>query len=96
MITEEKLKKYSNDLEFDMDNDEYKTLMGEFDILLKQVELIENIEGISSYEPMDFPFALESASLREDKVSMSLNQEDALKNSKDVCNGCVKTPRVVA
>ena len=43
MITEEKLKKYANDLEFDMDNDEYKTLMGEFDILLKKVELIENI-----------------------------------------------------
>ena len=45
---------------------------------------------------MDFPFALESASLREDKVSMSLNQEDALKNSKDVKDGCVKTPKVVA
>lgn len=96
MITEEKLKKYANDLEFDMNDDEYKTLMGEFDILLKQVELIGNIEGISDYEPMDFPFTLESASLREDKVNMSLTREDALKNSKDVKDGCVKTPKVVA
>lgn len=96
MITEEKLRKYANDLEFDMNENEYKTLMGEFDILLKQVDLIGNIEGISNYEPMDFPFPLESACLREDKVNMSLNREDALKNSKDVKDGCVKTPKVVA
>ncbi len=95
-MDKDKLKKYANDLEFDMDESEYKTLMGEFDILLKQVELIENIEGISNYEPMDFPFPLESACLREDKVNMSLAREDALKNSKDVKDGCVKTPKVVA
>lgn len=90
------LKKYAEDLMFTMEEREYETLKSEFDILLKQVDLIDNIEGINEYEPMDYPFLLSDAFLREDKITMSLNKEEAFSNSKNVQDGCVKTPKVVA
>ncbi len=95
MISIDKLKKYANDLEFTMKEEEYVTLQEEFDILLKQVDLIGKIENIDKYEPMDFPFPLDSAYLREDEVSMSLPVSEAFKNSKDVEYDSVKVPKVV-
>lgn len=91
----EDLKRYSKNLEFDMKDEEYEVLLNEFKILFKQMELLDNIEDISEYEPMDFPFVLEDAFLREDEVSMSLPVEEALNNAKDVKDNCVKSPRVV-
>ena len=90
------LKKYAMDLEFTMEESEYITLKGEFDVLLKQVEMLDNIKDILKYEPMDFPFPLNNSYLREDKACMSLEAEEAFRNSKDVKDGCVKTPKVVA
>ncbi len=90
------LKKYAGDLMFTMEDSEYGTLKSEFDILLKQVDLIGGIDGISKYEPMDFPFVLDEAYLREDEVNMSLDKKEAFSNSKSVQDGCVKTTKVVA
>lgn len=96
-MNKEYLKKYAKNLEFDMEDSEYDTLVSEFDILLfKQMDLLGNIKDISKYEPLDFPFPLEDAFLREDNVNMSLSKEDALCNAKDVQDGCVKSPKVVA
>lgn len=95
MITIDKLKKYAEDLKFTMEENEYETLLSEFDVLLKQVDLIGDIEGISEYEPLDFPFSLDDSFLREDKVSMNLDRNVAFKNSKDVKDNSVKVPKVV-
>ncbi len=97
MISIEELKKYSKKLEFYMnDEEEYATLAKEFEILLKQVDKIDKIEGIKEYEPMSFPFPLDDAYLRRDEVTMSLDRLDAFSNCKDVKNGCVSVPKVVA
>ena len=95
-MEKEELKKYAKNLEFDMEDSEYETLKEEFNILFKQMDLLGEIEGISNYEPMDYPFALEDSFLREDKVTMNLLREDILKNAKDVKDNCVKSPKVVA
>lgn len=95
MISVEKLKDYAEKLMFTMEESEYKTLQSEFDILLKQVELIDNIDGIKDYEPLDYPFPLDDAYLREDEVTMSLNVNDALSNCKDVNDNRVSVPKVV-
>ncbi len=78
-----------------MEEKEYETLQQEFEVLLKQVELIDNIKDIKKYEPMNYPFPLESAYLREDEVTMSLGSEEAFRNSKDVEANSVKVPKVV-
>ena len=95
MISVDKLKDYAEKLMFTMEESEYKTLQSEFDILLKQVELIDNIDGIKDYEPLDYPFPLDDAYLREDEVTMNLNVNDALSNCKDVNDNRVSVPKVV-
>lgn len=95
MISIEKLKDYANKLEFDMEESEYLTLQSEFEVLLKQMELIGNIEGLNKIEPMDFPYKLESSYLREDDVDMILSTEEALMNAKDTKDNYVKVPKVV-
>jgi aspartyl/glutamyl-tRNA(Asn/Gln) amidotransferase C subunit len=92
----EKLEKYARDLEFTMEKNEYETLKNEFDVVFKQIDLLESVDNIKDYEPMDYPFVLSSAVLREDEVTMSLDNKEAFSNSKDVKNGCVKCPKVVS
>ena len=95
MIAKEKLKDYANKLMFDMDDEEYTTLQEEFDIILKQMDLIGNIPNISKVEPMTFPFKLEEASLREDEVGDYLVVNEVLENAHHQVNDQVKVPRVV-
>lgn len=95
-MNKEYLKKYAKNLEFDMEDSEYDTLVSEFDILFKQMDLLGNIKNIEKYEPLDFPFPLEDAFLREDNVNMNLSKEEALSNAKEAQDGCVKSPKVVA
>ena len=95
MIAKEKLKDYANKLMFDMDDSEYTTLQEEFDIILKQMDLIGKIPNISDVEPMTFPFKLEEASLREDEVGDYLTVSEVLENAHHQVNDQVKVPRVV-
>jgi len=95
MISIDKLKSYAMKLEFTMEESEYETLQSEFDTLLKQVDLIDKIDGIKDYEPLDFPFVLDDAYLREDAVSMDLSVNDALSNCKDIEDNRVSVPKVV-
>lgn len=95
MIEKDKLKKYANKLMFDMDEDEYTTLQEEFEIILKQMDLIGKIEGLSDYEPMTFPFKNTDVSLREDEVGDYLTVSEVLDNAKHQINDQVKVPKVV-
>ena len=95
MIAKEKLKDYANKLMFDMNDSEYTTLQEEFDIILKQMDLIGNIPNISKIEPMTFPFKLEEASLREEEVGDYLVVNEVLENAHHQVNDQVKVPRVV-
>jgi len=94
MITKEKLKDYAGKLMFDMKEEEYETLQKEFDIILKQMELIEEIDGIKEIEPMTFPFEMDSW-LREDDNSRSITVEEALSNADSIKGNEVKVPKVV-
>ena len=95
MITKENLKKYANKLMFDMNDKEYETLQNEFDIILKQMDLIGNIKNIASVEPMTFPFELNSVELRDDKESRNIEIEDALSNTGSKKGREIRVPKVV-
>lgn len=95
MITKEKLEDYAKKLMFEMNDEEYKTLQEEFDIILKQMDLIGKIENLKNIEPMTFPFLLENVEMREDIPKKSLDINDVLKNAKEVENSMVKVPKVV-
>lgn len=97
MITKEKLKEYANKLMFDMNDNEYKTLEEEFDVILRQMALIDNIKDIDSVSPMTFPFDLEldDSYLREDISNNEICFEDMKVNVKEYESNMVKVPKVV-
>ena len=95
MISKDKLKNYANKLMFDMNEEEYDTLQKEFEIIIKQLDLIGNIENIGDVEPMTFPFELSDVELRDDSISRSIEVEEALSNTESKKGREVKVPKVV-
>lgn len=89
------LKDAANRLLFDMSENEYKTLLSEFDIVVKQMKIIGENGSIDSFEPMIFPFECFTSFLREDIPSEPQSREDALKNTSRKAGGQIKLPRVV-
>ena len=94
MITKEMLDNYAKRLMFKMDEKEYETLLSEFDIILKQMELINNIENISDVKPMTFPFSI-TKELRADEELNAISVEEALSNVKEKVGNEIKVPKVV-
>lgn len=95
MIEKELLEKYAEKLMFRMSDEEYNTLQNEFDIILKHMDLIGNIDGINEVEPMIFPFVTYEAELREDVIEDSLSVDEVLSNTKHQVRDQVKVPKVV-
>jgi aspartyl-tRNA(Asn)/glutamyl-tRNA(Gln) amidotransferase subunit C len=89
------LKDASTRLLFDMTDAQYQVLIQEFDILLKQMALIGNINGVDKITPMTFPFPVSTSFLRDDLITQTLTQTDATKNAAHVSQGQIKLPKVV-
>ena len=85
----------ANKLMFTMEDSEYDTLLEEFDIMIKQMDLIGMINGIENVEPMVYPFVLNDVVLREDIVMDELEIDDVLSNSGSHLYNQVKLPKVV-
>ena len=94
-MDKEKLEVLANNLLFTMDDSEYETLSDEFDIILKQMDLIGEIKDINSVEPMFYPFPLDNVSMREDEVLEGLEIDDILLNCGSTLYNQVKLPKVV-
>ena len=94
-INKEELKEISRKLMFEMKEEEYNTLLCEFDVIIKQMNLIGEIDGVDEAEPMTFPFDVTNDYLREDVVKDNIDKKDALKNSKTVKDGHISVPKVV-
>lgn len=95
MIEKDKLKMYAEKLFFRMNDEEYDTLQKEFDVILKQMDMIGKIEGISNVTPMTFPFEKEGTKLRNDEVTECLSISDIVANAKEVEYDQIKVPKVV-
>lgn len=97
MITRDVLDKLAKKLMFKMNDEEYQTLESEFDIILKQMEFIDKIDGIENVNPMTFPFDLEldDNDLREDIYNNDIDFNDMVINVKDYDDNRVKVPKVV-
>lgn len=87
-------KKLANQIMFDLSDNEISELQEEFEILLRQIDLLERIdtEGV---EEMVYPFEQETSFMRDDEVDHALSQEEALSNVMTVKMGHVQIPKVV-
>lgn len=97
MITRDVLDNLAKKLMFKMNDEEYKTLENEFDVILKQMEFIDKIDGIEEVIPMTFPFGLnlDDNYLREDVYKNEIDFNDMVINVKDYDDNRVKVPKVV-
>lgn len=89
------LKEAGEKLMFRMEEEQYQTLLKEFETIRKQMELISNIPGVDEATPMTFPYEIKTSFLREDVTTEPLNRDEALKNAKDVVEGQIRLPKVV-
>ena len=94
-VNKQILKEVAAKLMFDMDEDQYDTLLKEFDIIIKQMEIIGTIPNVDEVEPMTFPYAETTTNLREDNVIECLDKQDVFKNTNDVVNDQIRLPRVI-
>ena len=78
-----------------MTDDQYDTLLKEFDAIQKEFELMGEIKGVDEATPMTFPFEVTIDFLRDDIPETPLNKEDVLKNAGSVKDGQIKLPKVV-
>lgn len=89
------LKEAAKKLMFDMSDEQYQTLLEEFAIITKQMEMISTIPGVDDAEPMTFPFDCVTSFLREDVPSEPMDIDVALKNAHNVVDGQIRLPKVV-
>ena len=94
-MDKETLVMLANKLMFTMEDSEYDTLLDEFDMIIKQMDLIGKIKGIENIEPMVYCNELDDVCLREDCVMDELEIEEILSNSGSNLYNQVKLPKVV-
>ena len=94
-FTKEEINSYAEKLLIGLTEEENNMVLKEFDIIDKNIDLINNIENISQVEIMshcldDFEFEL-----REDEIEGSTEIDELLQNCDSYRGSEVKVPKVV-
>ena len=94
-VTKEVLQESAQKLMFTLSDEQLEKLVGEFEIIQKQMELIGEIPGVDEAEPMTFPFDVTTSYMREDVIKETPSKDELLKNASDVVDGQIRLPKVV-
>lgn len=94
-FTKEMVNDYADKLLIGLTDEENKMVLDEFDIIDKNIDIINKIEGIEDVTPMslcldDFIYELD-----DDIVEESISIEDVLSNSDQVIDREISVPKVV-
>lgn len=93
-LSKESFLKLANDIMFDLNEQEIDELTDEFDTLMQQMQLLDNIDT-SSVAEMVYPFEEETTYMREDEIENILTQEETLLNARNSKDGLLVVPKVV-
>lgn len=94
-FTKEMVTDYADKLLIGLTEEETKMVLDEFDIIDKNIDLINQIPNIETVEPMTHCLDDFIYELREDEVEESVDIDDLLENCDDASNGEVRLPKVV-
>ena len=94
-FTKEMVDSYADKLLIGLTDEENKMVLDEFDIIDKNLDLVNSIDGISSVEPMTHTLDDFIYELREDEIEESVSIDDLLANSDDTEDGEIVVPKVV-
>ena len=95
IFTKEMVDDLADKLLIGLTEEENKMVLDEFDIIDKQINIINEIPGIENVEPMTHTLDDFSYELREDVVEESIPIEELLQNCKDSTAREVQVPKVV-
>lgn len=87
-------KQLANQCMFEFKEEELEQVGSAFEVLEKQMELIEKIDT-TGVEAMVHPFEMPTSYLREDEVTHTITQQEALSNATKVKSGHFVVPKVV-
>lgn len=93
-FSKEALKDLANRVMFDLNDQECEELQEEFEIYLKQLDLLNKI-NTDDVEEMVYPFETPTVYIRKDEVSHVMNVEDAMKNAPESRENYIVVPKVV-
>jgi len=94
-FTKEMVDDYANKLLIGLTEEENKMVLDEFDIIDKNIDLVNKIPNIEEVELMTHCLDEYYATLREDIVEESIPIEDLLANSDDTEDREIVVPKVV-
>ena len=94
-FTSEMVDSYADKLLIGLSPEENKMVLDEFDVIDKNIDLINEIDNIESVEPMTHTLDDFEYELREDVVEESVPIEDLLRNSDDTEDRSIVVPKVV-
>ncbi len=94
-FTSEMVDDYADKLLIGLTSEENKMVLDEFDIIDKQIDIINKIPGIESVEPMSWCLDRCIDDLREDEIEESIPIEELLANSDDTTDSEIQVPKVV-
>lgn len=94
-FTKEMVNDYADKLLIGLTDDENKMVLDEFEIIDKNIDLINKIEGIDKIEPMSFCLDDFIYELDDDIIEDSVLIDDLLSNSDQVIDREISVPKVV-
>lgn len=95
-FTKEMVNDYADKLLIGLTEEENKRVLDEFDIIDKNINIINEIPDIENIEPMSWCLDRTIDSLREDVIEESTPIDDLLKNSDKTIGDAIEVPRVVS
>ena len=94
-FTKEMVDDYADKLLIGLTPEENKMVLDEFDVIDKNLDLVNQIPNIEEVEPMTHTLDNFSYELREDVVVDSVPIEDLLKNADETDGDEIQVPKVV-
>ena len=94
-FTKEMVDDYADKLLIGLTEEENKMVLDEFEIIDKNIDLINEIPNIEKVEPMTHALDDFECDFREDVVEESISKEDLLKNADEEDGDFVIVPRMV-
>lgn len=94
-FTKEMVDDYADKLLIGLTDEENKMVLEEFDVIDKNIDIINAIDGIENIEPMSWCLERTIDFLREDIVEESVPIEELLQNCDERTDREVEVPKVV-
>lgn len=95
-FSKEMVDDYASKLMIDLTEEENKMVLDEFDVIDKNIDLINAIPNIEEVEPMSFTLDDFNYELRsDDEVIDSISKDEIFKNCSDYQDDQVVVPKVV-